>query len=123
MTEQSSFHRDTVFVGYGRRKGFSAGGGISVLSSGRTIHRTVRVASCSSRPVSPTPTARLMQQSPAPSSTAVVAHIGLFVALGIFTLVFLTVLIRAMRARAANGEDVKSSRGIWLVSLVANFFD
>src|SRR4051812_49577035 len=64
-----------------------------------------------------------MQQSPAPSSTAVVAHIGLFIALGIFTLVFLTVLIRAMRVRAANGEDVKSSPGVWLVSLIANFFD
>jgi uncharacterized membrane protein YfcA len=64
-----------------------------------------------------------MQQSPAPSSTAVAAHTGLFIALGIFTVVFLTVLIRAMRTRAANGESIKSSPGVWLVSLIANFFD
>src|SRR5689334_12966992 len=64
-----------------------------------------------------------MQQSPAPSSTAHAAHYGLFVALAIFTLVFLVVLIRAMRARAANGESIKSSPGVWLVSLIANFFD
>jgi uncharacterized membrane protein YfcA len=64
-----------------------------------------------------------MQQSPAPSSTAVAAHTGLFIALGIFTLAFLVVLTRAMRARAAGGESIKSSPGVWLVSLVANFFD
>lgn len=64
-----------------------------------------------------------MLQSPAPSSTAVAARNGLFIALAIFTLVFLVVLVRAMRTRAANGESIKSSPGIWLGSLVANFFD
>ncbi|HEY4304338.1 MAG TPA: sulfite exporter TauE/SafE family protein [Gemmatimonadaceae bacterium] len=64
-----------------------------------------------------------MQQSPAPSSTAVAAHTGLFIALALFTVVFLVVLFRAMSARAADGEDIKSSRGIWIVSFIANFFD
>jgi uncharacterized membrane protein YfcA len=64
-----------------------------------------------------------MQLPTAPDSSAAAARLGLFIALGIFTVVFLTVLIRAMSKRAANGEDIKSSRGIWIVSLIANFFD
>lgn len=64
-----------------------------------------------------------MQLPTAPDSSAAAARLGLFLALGIFTVVFLTVLIRAMSKRAANGEDIKSSRGIWIVSLIANFFD
>ena len=64
-----------------------------------------------------------MQLPTAPDSSAAAARLGLFIALGIFTVFFLTVLIRAMSKRAANGEDIKSSRGIWIVSLIANFFD
>jgi uncharacterized membrane protein YfcA len=64
-----------------------------------------------------------MQQSPAPSSSAVAAHYGLFIALALFTLAFLAVLVGAMRLRVKGGESMKSSPGVWLVSLVANFFD
>ena len=64
-----------------------------------------------------------MQLPTAPDPTAVKARYGLFIALGIFTLVYLAVLVRALRARAAAGERVASPLGIWPVSFVANFFD
>ena len=64
-----------------------------------------------------------MQLPTAPDSSAAAARLGLFIALGIITAMFLIVLVRAMSKRAANGENIKSSSGVWIVSLVANFFD
>jgi uncharacterized membrane protein YfcA len=64
-----------------------------------------------------------MVQSPAPSSSAVAVYRGLIVTLSLFTAVFLYVLVRAMIERAKQGEEAKTPWGIWIVSLVANFFD
>jgi uncharacterized membrane protein YfcA len=64
-----------------------------------------------------------MQLPAAPDPAAVTARNALFVALGIFTIGFLVVLVRAVRQRAAAGESVKTPASIWLISLVANFFD
>jgi uncharacterized membrane protein YfcA len=64
-----------------------------------------------------------MQLPTAPDPSAATARLALFVALGIFTLAFLVVLVRAMAGRARKGESINSSPGVWLVSLVCNFFD
>ena len=64
-----------------------------------------------------------MQLPAAPDPTAVTARNGLFIALGVFTLVYLVVLVRALVARARHGERVASPAGIWPVSFIANFFD
>jgi uncharacterized membrane protein YfcA len=65
----------------------------------------------------------MLQAAPAVTHSEIAARNGLFIALAIFTVGFLVVLVRALRARAANGESIKSSPGIWGVSVVANFFD
>lgn len=64
-----------------------------------------------------------MQLPSAPDSSAVAARNGLFIAMGLFTLVYLIVVIRGLRARAAAGDKIKSPAGIWVVSAIANFFD
>jgi uncharacterized membrane protein YfcA len=61
--------------------------------------------------------------APAPDPGALAARNALFIALGLFTVGFLVVLVRALRARAAAGESIKSPAGIWPVSFVANFLD
>jgi uncharacterized membrane protein YfcA len=61
--------------------------------------------------------------APAPDPGAIAARNALFIALGIFTVGFLVVLVRALRARAAAGESIKSPAAIWPVSFVANFLD
>jgi uncharacterized membrane protein YfcA len=66
----------------------------------------------------------LLQAAPtAPNPAEVAARNGLFIALAVFTLIFLVVLVRAMRANAARGERIKSPGSIWGVSFIANFFD
>jgi uncharacterized membrane protein YfcA len=64
-----------------------------------------------------------MQLPAAPDPAAVTARNALFVALGIFTIGFFIVLVRGLRERAAAGEQVKTPWGIWVVSVIANFFD
>src|SRR5690242_16102208 len=64
-----------------------------------------------------------MQLPAAPASAAVAARNGLFIMMGVFTVVYLVVLVRSLMARAAKGEQIKSPTGIWPVSFVANFFD
>lgn len=64
-----------------------------------------------------------MQLPAAPDPAAVAARNALFVALGIVTIGFMAVLIRALRQRAAAGDTIRSPWSIWLISLVANFFD
>src|ERR1051325_2461484 len=64
-----------------------------------------------------------MQLPPAPDPSAITARNALFIALGLFTIGYLVILIRALRARAAAGEQLKTPGGIWIVSFVANFFD
>jgi uncharacterized membrane protein YfcA len=61
--------------------------------------------------------------TPAPDPGAVAARNALFVALGVVTIGYMIILIRALRARAAAGESIKSPTGIWPVSFIANFFD
>ncbi len=61
--------------------------------------------------------------TPPVDSTAVAVHNGLFAALALFTGVFLVVLVRGLRQRAAEGAAVKTPLSIWGVSFVANFFD
>jgi uncharacterized membrane protein YfcA len=61
--------------------------------------------------------------TPAPDPGALAARNALFIALGIFTLGFLIVFVRALRARAAAGESIKSPIGVWPASFVANFLD
>ena len=61
---------------------------------------------------------------PLPSGSASdVVLTGLFVALGALTLFFIVVVVRALRARAAQGEQVRTPLSISVVSFVANFFD
>jgi uncharacterized membrane protein YfcA len=64
-----------------------------------------------------------MQLPTAPDPSAVTARNALFIALGIFTIGYLVVLVRGLRARAAAGESLKSPAAIWVVSFIANFFD
>lgn len=64
-----------------------------------------------------------MQLPTAPDPNAATARTALYVALGIFTVGFLIVLVRGLRAKAAAGESLKSPRGIWIVSFICNFFD
>jgi uncharacterized membrane protein YfcA len=47
----------------------------------------------------------------------------LIAALGVFTLVYLVVFIRAMARDARAGDSVKSPALVWPISFVANFFD
>ncbi|MDB4875834.1 MAG: hypothetical protein JWM41_2280 [Gemmatimonadetes bacterium] len=62
-----------------------------------------------------------MQTPVATGSTT--ARDALFVALGLVTIGFLVVIIRALRARAAEGEKLTTPPSIWGVSFIANFFD
>src|SRR5579875_2396263 len=61
--------------------------------------------------------------STAADSTAATVHTALFVALAIFTLIFLVVVAKGLRDRKAAGDSIKSPASIWAVSFVANFFD
>lgn len=61
--------------------------------------------------------------SSAAASTAATAHTLLFIALGVFTLVFLVVLGKALADLKAKGEKISSPASIWIVSFIANFFD
>jgi uncharacterized membrane protein YfcA len=51
------------------------------------------------------------------------ARVGLFIALGVVTALFLVVLVRTLRERAQAGERIRPTAGISAVSFVANFFD
>ena len=62
-----------------------------------------------------------MLQSTAPSGSA--ERTALFVALGLVTVAYLAVVARALRARAAAGERVRTPVTISLTSLVMNFLD
>lgn len=64
-----------------------------------------------------------MQLPATPDPVAVTARNGLFIALGLFTLIYLVVLVRGLLARKAAGEQVLTPIGIWPVSFIANFFD
>ena len=61
-------------------------------------------------------------QTPAPSGSTT-ARDALFIALGLVTVGFVIVIVKALRERAAAGEKVATPPGIWATSFVANFFD
>jgi uncharacterized membrane protein YfcA len=61
-------------------------------------------------------------QTPVPTGSTT-ARDALFVALGLVTLAFLVVIIKALRDRAKAGEHLGTPPSIWGVSFVANFFD
>jgi uncharacterized membrane protein YfcA len=61
-------------------------------------------------------------QTPVPAGSTTERD-ALFVALGLVTLAFIVVIVRALRARAAAGDKVATPPSIWGVSFVANFFD
>jgi uncharacterized membrane protein YfcA len=61
-----------------------------------------------------------MQLPPTGSTTA---RDALFVALGIITVGFLVALTRALRQRAAAGEQVRPTLAISIISFIANFWD
>lgn len=58
-----------------------------------------------------------------PPSGSTTARDALFVALGIITIGFLVALARALRQRAAAGEQIRPTAAISLISLIANFWD
>ncbi len=62
-----------------------------------------------------------MQAPVSTGSTA--ARDALFVALGIITIGYLVMLVRALRERAAAGERIRPTGTMSLISLFANFFD
>jgi uncharacterized membrane protein YfcA len=59
----------------------------------------------------------------AADSTSVTARNALFVALGLATLGFLVVVVKALRANAARGERVRTPAIISVTSFLANFLD
>ncbi|MFI5228286.1 MAG: sulfite exporter TauE/SafE family protein [Gemmatimonadales bacterium] len=59
----------------------------------------------------------------APAAGTDIARTSLFVALGLVTVYFLVVVVRALRASAAAGESIKTPHQISLTSFIANFFD
>ena len=61
-------------------------------------------------------------QIPAPTGSTT-ARDALFVALGIVTVAFLGIIIKALRDRAKAGDNLATPPAIWGVSLIANFFD
>jgi uncharacterized membrane protein YfcA len=61
-------------------------------------------------------------QTPVPTGSTT-ARDALFVALGVVTLAFLAMIIKALRDRAAAGEKLATPPSIWGVSFIANFFD
>jgi uncharacterized membrane protein YfcA len=62
----------------------------------------------------------MLQPAPTGSTTA---RDALFVALGIVTLGYLVMLARALRQRAAAGEQLRPTVGMSVISFIANFFD
>jgi uncharacterized membrane protein YfcA len=60
-------------------------------------------------------------QTPAPTGSTT-ARDALFVALGLVTIAFLVVIVKALREKAAT-EKVGSPPSVWIVSFIANFFD
>src|SRR4051812_2221481 len=61
-------------------------------------------------------------QIPAPTGSTT-ARDALFVALGVVTVAYAAILIKALRDRAKAGERIASSPWMWVASFVANFWD
>lgn len=61
--------------------------------------------------------------SSAATADAATAHTVLFIALGVFTLLFIAVVGKALAAAHSRGEKIGSPLSIWVVSFIANFFD
>ena len=61
-------------------------------------------------------------QTPVPSGSTT-ARDALFVALGLVTVAFVVVIVKALRQRAAAGERVASPPSAYATSFIANFFD
>ncbi|HTE46324.1 MAG TPA: sulfite exporter TauE/SafE family protein [Gemmatimonadaceae bacterium] len=61
-------------------------------------------------------------QLPTPTGSTT-ARNALFVALALITIGFLVALTRALRERAAAGEQVRPTPGVSIISFIANFFD
>jgi uncharacterized membrane protein YfcA len=67
-----------------------------------------------------------MLQTPSPATTAPagsMARDALFVALALVTLGYLVMLVRSLRQRAAEGEPLRPTLGMSIISFIANFFD
>jgi uncharacterized membrane protein YfcA len=62
-----------------------------------------------------------MLQAPVTGSDT--ARLALFVALGVVTVYFIVVVVRALRGRASNGDSVRTPASISATSFIANFFD